>query len=284
MERVEIVEVGPRDGLQNLPRGLPVADRLALILALVPAGFARIEVASFVDPARVPQMADSDAVLAGCPDVPGLAFTALVANLRGLAQAEAAGADAVAIFASASEGFSRANLGRGRAEVTARFARIVQAARVPVRGYVSCVTDCPYDGPTPPQAVARAVADLLAMGVREVALGETLGRAGPAQVAAMLEAVLRVAAPAQLAGHFHDTGGRALAAVDCALEAGLRIFDASIAGLGGCPFAPGAAGNLATETLAAHLAARGFATGLDAPALARAARCATDLTGALHEP
>lgn len=279
----EIVEVAPRDGLQNEPRIIPTADKVALVDLLSRAGFRRIEAASFVNPARVPQMADGAAVLAGITRVPGVACMALTPNLRGYACARAAGADWVAVFVSASQGFSRANLGAD-IETSLGWAAAVcgQAAAdgVPVRGYVSCVTDCPYDGPVPPADVARVAGRLLATGCAEVALGDTIGRGTPAAVDAMLRAVGQVVPAARLAGHFHDTAGRALANVDVALGHGLRVFDGAAGGLGGCPFAPGAAGNLATETLAAHLAARGFATGIDTAALAAAAAFARGLRGA----
>lgn len=278
--KVEIVEVGPRDGLQNEPRAISTADKIALVDALSIAGFRRIEAASFVSPKWVPQMADGAAVLAGITRMPGVRYTALTPNLRGFEAARAAGVDEVAIFGAASEGFSRANLNCSVDESFARFAPVCAAAAeagVPVRGYVSCVVECPYDGPTPPQAVAEVAARLLAMGCHEVSLGETLGRAEPKAVAAMLEAVLARTSPDRLAGHFHDTGGRALANIDVALDAGLRVFDASVGGLGGCPYAPGAAGNVATEAVADHLALAGYETGLDLSALARGARIARSL-------
>lgn len=274
---VEIVEVGPRDGLQNEPGVIATARKVALVDALSRVGFRRIEVASFVSPKWVPQMADSAEVLAGIARAPGVRYGALAPNLRGFEAALAARADEVAIFGAASEGFSRANLNCSIDESFARFAPICAAAAeagLPVRGYVSCVTECPYDGPTPPEAVARVAARLRALGCYEVSLGETLGRATPQAVARMLEAVLAELPAAELAGHFHDTAGRALANIDAALDAGLRVFDASAGGLGGCPYAPGAAGNVATEAVAAHLAAAGYETGLDRDALDRAAQMA----------
>lgn len=277
---VEIVEVGPRDGLQNEPRAIPTTDKIALVDALSAVGFRRIEAASFVSPKWVPQMADGAAVLAGIARVPGVRYTALTPNLRGFKAAREAGADEVAIFGSASEGFSRANLNCSIDESFARFAPVCAAAAeagVPVRGYVSCVVECPYDGPTAPNAVAEVAARLLSMGCHEVSLGETLGRAVPEAVAAMLDAVLLQVPAERLAGHFHDTSGRALANIDAALEAGLRVFDASVGGLGGCPYAPGAAGNVATEAVADHLAQAGYETGLDVTALARGARIAREL-------
>jgi hydroxymethylglutaryl-CoA lyase len=280
--RVEIVEVGPRDGLQNEPRFIPTGDKVALIDLLAQAGFARIEVASFVSPKWVPQMADGAEVMSRITRRPGVAWAALTPNLQGYQAARAAGADEVAIFGSASEGFSRANLNATIAESLVRFRPVAQAALadgVALRGYVSCATDCPFDGPTPPAAVARVAASLRDMGCAEISLADTLGRARPEAVGAMLAAVLDEVPPERLAGHFHDTGGRALENVAVALERGLRVFDAAVGGLGGCPYAPGAAGNLATEALADWLAQEGWQTGLDRDVLARAAAMARDLRG-----
>lgn len=277
MDSVEVVEVGPRDGLQSETRAIPAARKVALVDALSACGFRRIEAASFVSPRRVPQMADGAEVMARIARPRGTAFMALVPNLRGYAAARAAGADWVAVFAAATEGFSRANLNASVGAALERLAEVVQAARadaVPVRGYVSVVTDCPYEGPVAPQAVAAVAGRLLEMGCAEIALGETLGRATPDRVGAMLDAVLEVVPAGCLAGHFHDTGGRALANVELALSRGLRVFDGSAGGLGGCPYAPGAPGNLATEALVDRLAALGLATGIDRKALARAAAMA----------
>ncbi|MCD1616840.1 hydroxymethylglutaryl-CoA lyase [Salipiger marinus] len=277
---VEIFEVGPRDGLQNEPQVIPLAAKLALVDCLSRAGFRRIECASFVSPRWVPQMADSDQVLAGIARAPGVSYAALTPNLRGLEAARAAGADEVAIFASASEGFSRANINASIAESLERFAPVAKAAHeagLPLRGYVSCAVECPFEGPVAPAAAAR-VADALAdLGCYEISLADTIGRARPEAVAAMLEAVLQGLPADRLAGHFHDTAGQALANVEVALDLGLRVFDAAAGGLGGCPYAPGAAGNLATEALAARLADLGYATRLDAAVLAEAADMARAL-------
>ena len=277
---VRIVEVGPRDGLQNEPQVIPLAAKLALVDCLSRAGFRRIECASFVSPRWVPQMADSDQVLAGIARAPGVSYAALTPNLRGLEAARAAGADEVAIFASASEGFSRANINASIAESLERFAPVAKAAHeagLPLRGYVSCAVDCPFEGAVAPAAAAR-VADALAdLGCYEISLADTIGRARPEAVAAMLEAVLQGLPADRLAGHFHDTAGQALANVEVALDLGLRVFDAAAGGLGGCPYAPGAAGNLATEALAARLADLGYATRLDAAVLAEAADMARAL-------
>lgn len=279
-ERVEIFEVGPRDGLQNEARMIPAADKIRLIDMLSACGFRRIEVASFVSPRWVPQMADGEEVLAGIRRAPGVRYAALTPNMKGYARARAAGVDEVAIFASASEGFSRANINASIAESLERFGPVAEAARadgVPMRAYVSCVTDCPYDGPTPPGAVARVVAALRDLGAYEVSLGDTIGKGTPERVTAMLRAVLDEMPASKLAGHFHDTGGRALANIEASLEMGLRVFDAAAGGLGGCPYAPGAAGNVATEAVDARLRALGHETGLDAARLAEAAAFARSL-------
>ena len=282
-ERVEIYEVGPRDGLQNEKRMIPLAEKLRLIGLLADCGFARIEATSFVSPKWVPQMADAAGVMAGVPRRPGLRYAVLTPNMKGYEAARAAGADEVAVFAAASEGFSRANLNASIAESLDRMRPVAEAATadgIALRGYVSVVTDCPFDGPVFPDAVARVAADLLAMGCHEVSLGETLGRGQPARVADMLAAVMDVVPSARLAGHFHDTGGLALRNIDVALKAGLRVFDAAVGGLGGCPYAPGAAGHVASESVARHLAALGFDTGLDLARLDRAAEYARSLRGA----
>jgi len=274
---VEIFEVGPRDGLQNEKRAIPTAEKIALVDLLSTAGFRRIEVASFVSPRWVPQMADSGAVLAGITRTPGVRYAALTPNMKGLEAALAARADEVAIFGSASEGFSRANINASIAESLERFAPVAGAARaagLPVRGYVSCVTDCPYDGPTPPGAVARVAAALRDMGCYEISLGDTIGRGTPESIAAMLGAVLNEVPADRLAGHYHDTGGRALDNIEVSLGLGLRVFDAAVGGLGGCPYAKGATGNVATETVQARLAALGSGNVATEAVLARAAAMA----------
>ena len=276
-KRVEIVEVGPRDGLQNEPRPIPVAEKIALIDCLSGVGFRRIEAASFVPPKWVPQMAGSADVMAGIQRAPGVIYSALTPNLRGFQDALAAKAGEVAVFGSASEGFSRANINASIAESLERFGPVMAAANkagVPVRGYVSCVVDCPYDGPVSPGAVAKVTRALLEMSCHEVSLGDTLGQATPERVDAMLREVLGVAEPRQLAGHFHDTSGRAVDNVMVAIDHGLRVFDAAVGGLGGCPYAPGAAGNVATGRLAEALAAAGCDHGLDMGILAEAAAMA----------
>ncbi|PAU97356.1 hydroxymethylglutaryl-CoA lyase [Paracoccus salipaludis] len=276
-EFVEIFEMGPRDGLQNEKRLIPAADKIALVDLLSRAGFRRIEVTSFVSPKWVPQMADAAEVLAGITRRPGVRYAALTPNLKGYEGARSARADEVAIFASASEGFSRANLNCTVAESLDRFAPVAEAARadgIPVRGYVSVVTDCPFDGPTPPANVARVTAALRDLGCYEISLGDTIGQGRPETIDAVLAAVLEEVPASQLAGHYHDTAGRAIDNIDASLARGVRVFDAAVGGLGGCPYAPGAAGNVATEKVAAHLAARGLDTGLDMDVLRQAAAMA----------
>ncbi|UWQ22819.1 hydroxymethylglutaryl-CoA lyase [Jannaschia sp. W003] len=279
-DSVEIFEVGPRDGLQNEARAIPTAAKVALVDALSDAGFRRIEAASFVSPKWVPQMADSAEVLAGIRRAPGVRYAALTPNMKGYERARAAKADEVAIFGSASEGFAKANLNATVAESLERFRPVAEASRadgVPVRGYVSVVVECPFDGAVPPGDVARVVAALRDMGCYEVSLGDTIGRGTPEAVDAMLSAVLGEMEADKLAGHFHDTSGRALENVDVGLARGLRVFDAAVGGLGGCPYAPGAAGNVATEAVLAHVESKGFATGLDAAKVAEAGRMAREM-------
>ena len=279
---VEIVEMGPRDGLQNERRLIPTAEKIALVDALGKAGFRRIEVASFVSPKWVPQMADGAAVMAGMTRAPGVCYMALTPNLKGYEAARAARADEVAIFASASEGFSKANLNCTIAESLERFRPVAEAARangIALRGYVSVVTDCPYDGAVAPVSVARVTAALRDLGCHEVSLGDTIGQGRPERVDAMLAAVLEEMPAEALAGHYHDTAGRALANIEVSLARGLRVFDAAVGGLGGCPYAPGAAGNVATEAVAARLGALGYDTGLDLDRLAEAAAMASAMRG-----
>ncbi len=281
-ERVEIFEVGPRDGLQNEARHISTRDKIALVDCLSGAGFSRIEVASFVSPKWVPQMADSAEVLRGIRRAAGVRYAALTPNMRGLSDALDAGADEVAVFGSASEGFSRANINATIEESLARFAPVMEAAGAEglrVRGYVSCVVECPYDGPVAPAEVARVAEALWAMGCYEISLGDTIGRGKPEAVAAMLAAVRDVVPVGRLAGHFHDTSGHALENIEVALAEGVRVFDAAVGGLGGCPYAPGAAGNVATEAVNARLSTLGYETGLDAGVLARAADMARAMRG-----
>ena len=281
-EAVEIVEVGPRDGLQNEKGVIATEDKIALIDLLSTAGFTRIETASFVSPKWVPQMADGADVMAGITRAEGVRYMALTPNMQGFERAVAARVDQVAVFAAASEGFSRANINATIDESLTRFAPVMSAARdhgIPVRAYVSCVTDCPYDGPVAPGAVADVAARLLDLGAVEISLGETLGHGTAGAVDAMLTAVIKRVPADLLAGHFHDTGGVALANIDVALSHGVRIFDAAVGGLGGCPYAKGAKGNVATERVMRHLEAAGYTTGLRPDVVDQAAEMARAMRG-----
>jgi hydroxymethylglutaryl-CoA lyase len=227
-------------------------------------------------------MAGSAEVLAGIKRAEGVRYAALTPNMRGYEDARAAGADEIAVFASASEGFSKANINATIAESIERFKPILEEARhidLPVRGYVSCVVACPYDGPVAPAAVAQVADRLFALGCYEISLGDTIGAGTPDSIARMLLAVRNVVPAGRLAGHFHDTRGHALENIDTSLSLGLRVFDAAVGGLGGCPFAPGAAGNVATERVAEHLAALGYDTGLDLDVVREAARMARAMRG-----
>ena len=280
MEYVEIFEVGPRDGLQNEKRQIPTEEKIALVDLLSGAGFKRIEIASFVSPKWVPQMADSADVLAGITRAPGVSYAALTPNMRGFEGALAAKADEIAIFGSASEGFSKANINCTIAESLERFQPVAEAAKaagLPMRGYISCVTDCPYDGPTDPAQVAWVAKELLAMGCYEISLGDTIGQATPESISAMLDAVLGEGEAAKFAGHYHDTSGRACDNVEASLAKGIRVFDAAVGGLGGCPYAPGAQGNVATEAVHDRVTALGYTTGLDRDILDKAAQMARQM-------
>ena len=279
---VRIFEMGPRDGLQNEAAMISTADKVALVDKLSDCGFDHIEVTSFVSPKWVPQMADAAEILARISRKQGVAYTALTPNMRGYQAARAAGADEVAIFGSASEGFSKANINCSIEESLARFAPLVAASLadgIPVRGYVSCVVECPYDGPVAPEAVARVATALLEMGCYEISLGDTIGAGVPDTVLAMLEAVLQAVPVGKLAGHYHDTNGRAVENIEVSLKAGLRVFDAAIGGLGGCPYAPGAAGNVDTLMVVKRLSELGYETGLDVARLEAVAAFAKGLVG-----
>jgi hydroxymethylglutaryl-CoA lyase len=249
MTRVRIVEVGPRDGLQNEKQIVPTATKLELIRRLADAGLRDIEAASFVSPKWVPQMADHAEIMKGLSGDSGVNYSVLTPNLKGFEAAVAAGAREVAVFAAASEGFSRKNINCSIAESIDRFVPIVEAARlagVKVRGYVSCVVGCPYDGPIEPKVVAGVAARLKQLGCYEISLGDTIGVGTPASVLRMLEAVASEVPIEYLAGHYHDTYGMAIANIYASYQFGLRSFDGAVAGLGGCPYAKGATGNVAT--------------------------------------
>ena len=277
---VDIFEMGPRDGLQNEKIEVSVAQKIALIDCLSRAGYRRIECASFVSPKWVPQMAGSADVLGRISRADGVRYAALTPNMRGFNDAKAANADEVAVFGSASEAFSKANINVSIDESLDQFEAVIKAARtidMPVRGYVSCVAACPFEGEVDPSVVARVAERLFSMGCYEVSLGDTIGVGTPDTIAKMLIAVRDVVPVARLAGHYHDTNARAMDNIDASLALGVRVFDASVAGLGGCPYAPGAAGNVATEEVAAHLQRLGYETGLDLAILEQAAEMARSI-------
>ncbi|WP_412522809.1 hydroxymethylglutaryl-CoA lyase [Shewanella chilikensis] len=272
--KVSLFEVGPRDGLQN-ETSVSTQAKIALIEALADAGVKRIEAASFVSPKWVPQMADSGEVLRGISRRAGVCYSALTPNLKGLELALDAGADEVAVFAAASEGFSQKNINCSIEESIARFEPLLSRANeqgIRVRGYVSCVLGCPYDGEIAPAEVAR-VADILhQLGCYEISLGDTIGVGTPLKARKMLETVAERVPVERLALHFHDTYGQALANILACLETGVSVIDTSVAGLGGCPYAKGASGNLASEDLVYMLHGMGIDTGIDLNKLARAGR------------
>jgi hydroxymethylglutaryl-CoA lyase len=278
-ERVTVVEVGPRDGLQNEAATVPAADKVRFVELLADAGLPVVEVTSFVSPKAVPQLADADQVLPAVRRRDDVRYPVLVPNLRGLERAVAAGADAIAVFTAASEGFARANVNMTVAESLAAFAPVLDralAAGMWTRGYVSTAFGCPYDGAVEPAAVARVAAELAALGCDEISIGDTIGVAGPDQVPKVVAAVAERVPLDRIALHLHDTGGRALDNVAAGLEVGVRTFDSSAAGLGGCPFAPGAPGNVATEALVRFLHRQGLETGVDPDAVEAAGRGVRD--------
>jgi isopropylmalate/homocitrate/citramalate synthase len=281
---VRIVEVGPRDGLQNEPTPVSVQARIALIEGLVDAGIKTVETGSFVSPKWVPQMADTAAVLAGLKRKDGVRYPVLVPNLQGLEAAEAAGAKDISIFAAASESFSRKNINCSIAESLDRFrpvaARALEQERR-VRGYVSCVLGCPYEGEVAPEAVARVSKALFDMGCEEISLGDTIGTGTPLKAKRMIEAVAKHVPMKQLAVHFHDTYGQALANILAALEMEIAVVDSSVAGLGGCPYAKGASGNVATEDVVYMLNGMGISSGIDIDRLAKVGR---SVLQQLHRP
>lgn len=270
MDRVRIVEVGPRDGLQNEKQVIDTHTKLELISRLANAGLRNIEATSFVSPKWVPQMADHAEIMAGLEDRAGVSYAVLTPNLKGYEAAVAAGAKEVAVFAAASEGFSQKNINCSIAESIERFVPVIEQAKaqgVRVRGYVSCVVACPYDGPISPQQVADVAARLHQLGCYEVSLGDTIGAGTPDSVVRMLDAVSQKVPVSHLAGHYHDTFGMAAANVYASYQLGLRVFDSSVAGLGGCPYAKGATGNVATEDIVYLLHSLGVFTGVDLDAL-----------------
>ena len=266
MDSVRLVEVGARDGLQNEARCLPVETRVALVERLADAGLRTIEAGAFVSPRWVPQMAGSDEVLRRLGQRNGVTYTALVPNLQGLDLALAAGCREVAVFAAASEAFSQKNLNCSIAQSLERFEPVLAKALeagVAVRGYVSCVLGCPFSGAVPVDQVVAVTQALYAMGCYEVSLGDTIGTGTPGATQRLIEACAGAVPLSVLAGHFHDTYGMAVANVQAAWQAGVRVFDSSVSGLGGCPYSPGATGNVATEELVYLFEGQGIATGVD---------------------
>lgn len=277
---VKVFEVGPRDGLQNEAQIIQTAQKVKLTDMLTDGGFSKIEVTSFVSPRWVPQMADAAQVMAGIVRKPDIDYSVLTPNMRGLQAAIEARADEVAIFASASEGFSQKNVNCSVQDSLRRFEPLMAVATqrgIRVRGYVSCITQCPYDGEVIPSQVARVVDELIDMGCYEISLGDTLGVSTQIQIERLLETLLESHPAQNFAGHFHDKIGGALENIGLCLDAGIRVFDAAIGGLGGCPYAPGAKGNVATEAVVAYLEQRGHNTGIDLEKLGEAARFAKTL-------
>jgi hydroxymethylglutaryl-CoA lyase len=274
-KRIKMVEVGPRDGLQNETAIVPTEVKIALIDQLSATGLATIEGASFVSPKWMPQMADSAAVMRGITRRPGVSYPVLVPNLQGLQDAVAAGVEEVAVFGSASESFSRKNINCSIAVSFDRFGAVCDAAKkqgLRVRGYVSCALGCPYEGQVEPATVAWVAGRMIELGCYEVSLGDTIGVGTPGKAQAMIDAVSQKVQLERLAVHFHDTYGQALANILAVLERGVAVIDSSVAGLGGCPFAPGASGNVASEDLLYMLKGLGIETGVDLQSLVAAGR------------
>jgi len=271
--KARIVEVGPRDGLQNEAKRVPTGVKIELINRLAEAGPAAVEATAFVSPKWVPQMADNAQVFAGIRRRPGVGYPVLVPNMKGFEAARAAGAEEIAVFGAASETFSRRNINCSIAESLERFAPVVKIARASgmrVRGYISCAAGCPYEGEVKPLAVAVLAEKLYKMGCYEISLGDTIGVGTPGRIRAMIEAVAKRVPIGSLAGHYHDTYGQALANIYASLEAGVRTLDSSVAGLGGCPYAKGATGNVATEDVVYMLDGLEIETGVDLMKILRA--------------
>jgi isopropylmalate/homocitrate/citramalate synthase len=265
-KQVRVVEVGPRDGLQNEAKPVPLATKVALIDRLSETGLPVIEAGAFVSPKWVPQMADSAEVLARIKQKPGIAYPVLVPNMKGLEAALAAKVQEIAVFGAASESFSQRNINCSIAESLERFRPVIEAAQsagMKIRGYVSCVLGCPYEGEIAPQAVARVAEALIGMGCYEVSLGDTIGIGTPAKAQRLIETVAAEIDIRHLAAHFHDTYGQALANLLAVLQMGVAVVDCSVSGLGGCPYAPGASGNVATEDVVYMLKGLGIETGID---------------------
>ncbi|MDH1728395.1 hydroxymethylglutaryl-CoA lyase [Pseudomonas chengduensis] len=279
---VRLVEVGPRDGLQNEKQPISVADKVRLVDDLTAAGLSYIEVGSFVSPKWVPQMAGSAEVFAGIQRQPGVTYAALTPNLKGLEAALEAKVEEVAVFAAASEAFSQKNINCSIADSLQRFVTLMEAAKaadVRVRGYVSCVLGCPYDGEIAPEQVASVARELYAMGCYKVSLGDTIGTGTPSKTRHLINVVGREIPRHLLAGHFHDTYGQALANIYASLLEGINVFDSSVAGLGGCPYAKGATGNVATEDVLYLLQGLGIETGVDMDKLIAAGQRICEVLG-----
>lgn len=280
--QVRLVEVGARDGLQNEPENVATKDKIALIDRLSGSGLQAIEVGSFVSPKRVPQMADAAEVFAGIDRKPGVHYPVLVPNRKGLDAALSAGVTEIAVFGAASETFSQRNIECSIAQSLVRFSEVIEtalASGLKVRGYLSCVAGCPYEGAVAENKVAELALRLIELGCYEVSLGDTIGVANPVQVSTLLQAVTEKVPIQQLAVHFHDTYGQALANILAALQEGVAVVDSSVAGLGGCPFAPGAAGNVATEDVLFMLDGLGIHSGVDLKQLIAAGQFICDVLG-----
>jgi hydroxymethylglutaryl-CoA lyase len=274
-DRVRMVEVGPRDGLQNEPASVPTETKIALIDRLSATGLTAIEATAFVSPRWVPQMADNAEVMAGITRTPGVSYPVLVPNMKGFDAALGAKADEIAVFAAASESFSKKNINCSVAESLERFRPVTEAAAehgIRVRGYISCVLGCPYEGDVAAGAVARVAAELDAMGCYEISLGDTIGVGTPVRAGHMVDAVAKAVPVERLAAHFHDTYGQALANILAVMERGIAVLDSSVAGLGGCPYAKGASGNVATEDVLYMLDGLGIETGVDLDGIIAAGR------------
>ncbi len=279
-EQVRVYEVSPRDGLQNEPAFVSTDDKIHLVDLISAAGFSSIEVTSFVSPRWVPQMADAADVMRGIERVDGTTYGALTPNIKGFENALEAGASEVAVFIAASETFSQKNTNCSIETSFTRVKEVVERAlhaNIPVRGYVSCVLGCPYEGEIKPQAVVAVSERLLECGCYEVSLGDTIGHGTPDTTASLLDVLLKSIEPTMLAGHFHDTRQQAIKNIRVALDHGLLTFDAAMAGLGGCPYAPGASGNVDTTVLVEQLTQWGYETGIDASHLQAAATFARSL-------
>lgn len=281
-ERIKIVEVGPRDGLQNEPQTVDTAVKIELIDRLSVAGLPAVEATAFVSPKWVPQMGDNAEVMAGITRKPGVSYPVLVPNMKGFEAAVAANCDEVAVFAAASESFSKKNINCSIEESIERFAPVAEAANaanVRVRGYISCVLGCPYEGRVSPTAVADVAARLFDLGCYEISLGDTIGVGTPGATEAMLDQVAERVPVKHLAGHFHDTYGQALANILTAIQRGVAVFDSAVAGLGGCPYAKGATGNVATEDVVYMLDGMGIDTGVDLDSVIDTGKFISDVLG-----